>query len=349
MNKTKRWVDKHAGEAREKAEKERGNSKTKEAKNKENKEQNDSDEEKEQKTLSDFDSDNDDTDTMTGETSESDADFITVTTDNEAGSDTSGMEYEDNETELESGGRGTKGLANESPSSETREKNQKEKLSKLQNIMTKKLNMDRLSITSQNFQRIRPDHFRIANELTKTDILITQEITWPDDKNDDLRIKLEKQYKCKTFKCNGLNGSHLVTFVKDTLENNIKGFNIIIEGRATRLHIANKEYSYNIINTYGPPSNTDEYIHFATKHFGKIKRIENAILIGDWNLLLKGDICNKERNRNHKCKTKLIGHYFDNWIDIHNIIPTQLQYTYTRGQYRARHDRIYMKSYTTQK
>ena len=209
--------------------------------------------------------------------------------------------------------------------------------------------MDRLSITSQNFQRIRPDHFRIANELTKTDILITQEITWPDDKNDDLRIKLEKQYKCKIFKCNGLNGSHLVTFVKDTLENNIKGFNIIIEGRATRLHIANKEYSYNIINTYGPPSNTDEYIHFATKYFGKIKRIENAILIGDWNLLLKDDMCNKERNGNHKRKTKLIGHYFDNWIDIHNIIPTQLQYTYTRVQYRAWHDRIYMKSHTTQK
>ena len=52
--------------------------------------------------------------------------------------------------------------------------------------------MDGLSITSQNFQRIRPDHFRIANELTKTDILITQEITWPDDKNDELRTKLEK-------------------------------------------------------------------------------------------------------------------------------------------------------------
>ena len=66
--------------------------------------------------------------------------------------------------------------------------------------------------------------------------------------------------------------------MKETPENNIKAFNIIIEGRATRLHIANKEYSYNIINTYGPPSNTDEYIHFATKYFGKIKRIENAIL-----------------------------------------------------------------------
>ena len=69
---------------------------------------------------------------MTGETSESDADFITVTTDNEAGSETSGVEYEEEEKELESGGRGTKRLANESLSSETREKKSKGKTEQTQ-------------------------------------------------------------------------------------------------------------------------------------------------------------------------------------------------------------------------
>ena len=59
-------------------------------------------------------------------------------------------------------------------------------------------------------------------------------------------------------------------------------------------------------------------------------------------------MCNKERNKQHKQKTRLIGHYFKSWTDIHEIIKTQLEYTFTRGQYRTRHDRVYMKENTAQ-
>ena len=177
---------------------------------------------------------------------------------------------------------------------------------------------------------------------------MAQEIMWPNDKNDETKLKLEKQYKCQIFRCKRINGAHLVTFVKDELKDNIK-FRSLIDGRATLLQIHNKEYDYNIINTYGPGSNTQEYTQFATKYFDKIKKLDNAILIGDWNLLLTNEMCNKERNGYHKQKTRLIGHYFEKWIDVHQIIPTQLQYTYTKGQYRARHDRIYTKSHTAQK
>ena len=208
--------------------------------------------------------------------------------------------------------------------------------------------MDNLTIYSQNFQWIRLDHYRIQNELKNTDILMAQEIMWPNDKNVETKLKLEKQYKCQIFKRKGINGAHLVTFVKDELKDNVK-FRSLIDGRATLLQIHNKEYDYNIINTYGPPSNTQEYTQFATKYFEKIKKLDNAILIGDWNLLLTNEMCNKERNGYHKQKTRLIGHYFEKWIDVHQIILTQLQYTYTKGQYRARHDRIYTKSHTAQK
>ena len=69
---------------------------------------------------------------MTGETSESEAEFITVTTDNEAENETSGMEYEEEETKLESGGRGTKRLANEILLPETREQKSKGKTEQTQ-------------------------------------------------------------------------------------------------------------------------------------------------------------------------------------------------------------------------
>ena len=39
-------------------------------------------------------------------------------------------------------------------------------------------------------------------------------------------------------------------------------------------------------------------------------------------------------------------HYFSDWIDIHGIINTYLKFTFSRDQYRARLDRIYMKEET---
>ena len=56
--------------------------------------------------------------------------------------------------------------------------------------------MDSLKIISQNFQRVRPDHNKVAQVLKDTDILMAQEILWPKNKNE-LKQKLEKIYNCK--------------------------------------------------------------------------------------------------------------------------------------------------------
>ena len=54
-------------------------------------------------------------------------------------------------------------------------------------------------------------------------------------------------------------------------------------------------------------------------------------------------MCNKKINSHHKQKFKQIGHHFEDLIDIHEIMPTNLKYTYTQKNYRARLDRIYTR------
>ena len=57
--------------------------------------------------------------------------------------------------------------------------------------------MHSLQIISQNVQRVRPDHNKVAQVLKDTDILLAQEILWPKDKNcNELKQKLKKIYDC---------------------------------------------------------------------------------------------------------------------------------------------------------
>ena len=89
-----------------------------------------------------------------------------------------------------------------------------------------------------------------------------------------------------------------------------------------------------------------EYEKFSENYFKYARRTRDSLLIGDWNILLNENMCNREVSALHKQKTRLLGHYFSDWIDIHGIIDTDLKYTFSRGQYRARLDRIYMKEET---
>ena len=206
--------------------------------------------------------------------------------------------------------------------------------------------MGKLRIVSQNLRQIRPDKQEIKDELKNIDILFAQEINWPQDSATGFKTRLEKELDCKIYTCEGQGKLHLVTYVKNNIIGKIN-FDTIINGRVTHLHIENNEYEYNFINTYGPTN--DNYADFITQYFNNVNKLDNTILLGDWNILLRDDMANKDRSNWHKKKSKHIGHLFNNWIDIHDIIQTDLKFTYTAGQYRARHDRIYMKKNMTQK
>ena len=63
-------------------------------------------------------------------------------------------------------------------------------------------------------------------------------------------------------------------------------------------------------------------------------------------------MCNIGLNDNHKQVSNKVNHHFSHWIEVHDIIHTDLNYTFsaqsTNDQYKARLDRIYTKLGTTQ-
>ena len=133
--------------------------------------------------------------------------------------------------------------------------------------------MDKLKIGSQNFRNIRPDNYKIKQELENLDILLAQEIRWPQKENTNFIKNLEKELNCRIYKCNGINNQNLVTYVKNNIKGNFEvKFNILIHGRATNLNIANNEYNYNIVNTYGPADGN--HTDFIPQYFDKIKKIK---------------------------------------------------------------------------
>ena len=145
------------------------------------------------------------------------------------------------------------------------------------------------------------------------------------------------------------NGTGLITIIKNNIMQYKKTFKEIIPGRATCLELENKEYKYNIVNIYGPATNTEEKVPFCDTLFEIVKNIKNCILIGDWNILLNENMCNLGLNANHKQTSNEVNHHFSHWIEVHNLTNTDLKYTYSRENtvYKARLDRIYMKIGTT--
>ena len=220
------------------------------------------------------------------------------------------------------------------------------RISILPSILKLYIARGKLRIVSQNLRQSKSDKQEIKEELKNTDIVFAQEINWPKNTTIDFKTRLEKELDCKIYKCEGQGKQHLVTYVRNNINGTIK-FNIIIHGRAKHLHIENNEYEYNFINTYGPTN--DNYAEFITQYFNKVNKLNNTILLGDYNILLRDDMANRDRSKRYIKNSKHIGHLFNNWIDVHDIIQTDLKYTYTAGQYRARHDRMYMRQNMTQK
>ena len=215
-----------------------------------------------------------------------------------------------------------------------------------------KINIKSIKIISQNLQRVRLNNIDIGNYLNKYDILLCQETTLPTDKNfaNKLVQDLERQYNCKINYSTLENGTCLTTITKNDFSQYKKSFKELIPGRATSLEIENKEHHYNIINIYGPASSTVKHKQEFCEHlFKKLEQMRNCILIGDWNILLKEEMSNRGLNKYHKETSKRVSHLFENWIEIHDIIRTKLNYTFNANLYKARLDRIYIKANTHHK
>ena len=71
--------------------------------------------------------------------------------------------------------------------------------------------------------------------------------------------------------------------------------------------------------------------------------------MGDLNTILEDDMCNQPIPPGHKALASLIEHHFEEWTDLHKIIKTDLNYTFTRKQYKSRLDRVYAKDGDIQK
>ena len=59
-------------------------------------------------------------------------------------------------------------------------------------------------------------------------------------------------------------------------------------------------------------------------------------------MMIREDMCNKGLNIEHKPKCHAVKHLFEDWTEIHDVIPTELNDTFTRTDYRAGLDRIYV-------
>ena len=212
------------------------------------------------------------------------------------------------------------------------------------------MNRLKLKIKCQNLQRTKADNPRVSNIVNQADITCCQELYWPTkikDKQDLIQL-LEKKLNCTILISSSINESSLTTFVNKKLSQNIKSFSEIIPGRATILKIENEQYSYNIVNVYGPPKSTNAMKDFCTDLFKRLNGMRHCILLGDWNMMTRQDMCNKGLNIEHRPKCNAVKHLFEDWTDIHDIIHTRLNYTFTRQDYKARLDRIYMDPEITQ-
>ena len=195
-----------------------------------------------------------------------------------------------------------------------------------------------LKVASQNCRQNSITNINIKQLIQENDILNLQEVTIP--KTDTNIIgKLEKEWKVKIYTSQSHTKNSIIQIVKGNLKETIS-FTEIIPGNATKIKISNEKFSYNIFNIYAPPGQPQEHIAFCKKLFEKLKYYENIILMGDFNNILNENECNKTRNEKHKKKARETKHLYQNLHDVHNILGSNLKYTYIVGDYRARLDKV---------
>ena len=203
-----------------------------------------------------------------------------------------------------------------------------------------------LKLVSQNFQRTNLQNHNVEASVRDSDILAAQEINLPKDerKKRELIKNLEKKWNKKIITSTEVNGGYIAIIYNNILHDDIVGKpEEVIEGRALRIQISNKEYSYNIINIYGPPKYYKPGKEFCEELSHEIKYLKNVIIIGDWNNMIQEEQCSKKMQYEHTMKARAIKHLFNDWQDIHILSNQTIKYTFCRKGYRARLDRAYIK------
>ena len=204
----------------------------------------------------------------------------------------------------------------------------------------------KIGILSQNYRAISINNPILLDQLKNEQIILGQEISTPKEANVRFKIieSIEKQFNYKIFVSPKINRTNLITFIPDKYKNDVKKIEMFCEGRALLTSLKLKNQTIDLANTYGPARNCAQtYQKFSEEYFNRIKTLEKHYLIGDWNILLKDNMCSQIRSRNHIYKSIRVAQHFENYCDIHEHLETKLNYTYHINTYKARLDRIYTK------
>ena len=216
------------------------------------------------------------------------------------------------------------------------------------------MKIESLKVTSINCRGASLRNPAILKVFRDTDVLLCQEVKLG---GDDARVnkevkQLEKILKAKIYISKIVSNVRIITIIKDNLQSKENNFREVTLGRVTYLHLRGKDYNYTIYNVYGPVKGAmDPYINFCKDLFNSTDKNDHCLLLGDWNLLLNDSMCSKQIHEQHRRKSREVGHHFKEWIDIHDIIKQNFNFTYVNipKKYKSRLDRIYIKEADLQK
>ena len=195
--------------------------------------------------------------------------------------------------------------------------------------------MSSVKIISLNTRGTLKKYEKIITEIKNNDIIMLQEQHI--DKNANIIKRFEQDTNCHIFyTTNEINKLSIITLAKkSTFETKIEE-EIIIKGRALNIIITENGKKYNIVNIYAP-AKQGERLNFFAKLYDKIKQMNNIILGGDLNVVLKKEDTNGiliEKNY-----MRFVNYMINNMslIDPHeNINNTTIKYTFTASNKKIR-------------
>ena len=163
----------------------------------------------------------------------------------------------------------------------------------------------KIEIILQNFQQLSINNPILLDLLKNEQIILGQEITTEAKARLKIIESIEKQFNYKIYVGLKTNKINLVTFIPGKYKNDVKKSDMFWNGRAllTSIHLKNKKND--LVNTNGPAHNSAPiYYNFSEEYFNKVNSLDKPYLIGDWNVLLKENMCSQTRPRQHLHKSK---------------------------------------------
>ena len=189
--------------------------------------------------------------------------------------------------------------------------------------------MDCLKIISLNTRGTANKFDRIIKEIEEYDIILLQEQII----NDKTIQNFQNKLKCTALvSTDNENGRSIITLIKDKQVKYLRQKEILIQGRLSKITLKLEGTKLTILNIYGPAQIKDRN-NFWNRAIEMIKKEQNIILGGDFNIVLnKDDTDGKFKEEMYVKKIKDFMK-LSNLTDIHTILWSNgLKYTYTSSR-----------------